>query len=117
MSASYAIDDPTVVRLGKFLRNAPLTNGTPAQIPAGIAELVAQAVCNYTANLVWDNEAQGYVELQKWESLPELDDVAIETVGDNEAVRMIHRSTGLSVLGENYDEAWKQLREKVAAHG
>ncbi|KXT55916.1 hypothetical protein Y710_16325 [Gordonia sp. QH-12] len=113
---AYAVDDPTVIRLGRFLRNAPLKNGTPAQVPAGISELLAQAVCNYTQNLVWDHEGQRYVELQKWESLPDLEDVAVETIGDNEAVRMIHRGTGLSALGEDYDDAWKQLREKVAAH-
>ena len=116
MTDSYTLDDPTVVRLGKFLRNCPLSNGTPAQIPPQISELLAQAVCNYTAGLVWDNDARGYVDLQKWEDSPELGEVAIEIIGDNEAVRMIHRTTGLTVLGETYDEAWKQLREKVAAH-
>ncbi|MCF8605163.1 hypothetical protein L5I01_17555 [Gordonia sp. HY442] len=117
MTDHYGLDDPTVVRLGKFLQNAPLTNGTPAQIPAGISELLAQAITNYTIGLAWSQENQDWVELGKWEAMPDLGDVQVEEIGGGEAVRMIHRTTGLSVLGENYDEAWKALREKVAAHG
>ncbi|QCG77609.1 minor tail protein [Gordonia phage Fairfaxidum] len=113
----YALDDPSVLRLGKFLSNAPLSNGQFAPIPDPLSTLVAQAVCNYTRDLVYSGEHGDYVPLGHWESTPDLGDVQVETVA-GEVTRMIHRVTGISVLGENPDQAWKMLREKVrATHG
>lgn len=114
-SKPYALDDPTVLRLGKFLRNTPLSNNQFAPIPDPLSELVAQAVCNYTQDLVWSGEAGDFVPLGHWEATPDLGDVQVEPVS-GEVTRMIHRVTGISVLGETPDQAWKLLREKVRQH-
>ncbi|UVF60301.1 hypothetical protein SEA_MURP_27 [Gordonia phage Murp] len=111
----YALDDPTVLRLGKFLRNTPLSNNAFAPIPDPLSELVAQAVCNFTRDLVWSGEVRDFVPLGHWEATPDLGDVQSETVA-GEVTRMTHRVTGISVLGENPDQAWKLLREKVRQH-
>lgn len=113
----FTLDDPTVVRLGKYLQNTPLSNGAYAPLPSPISELVAQAVCNYTLGLSFDAERRSWVPLGDWEATPDLGDVQVEPIAGGEVVRMIHRTTGISVLGENYDDAWKQLRQKVKAHG
>lgn len=112
----YAVDDPTVVRMGKFLAGAPLSNGQLANIPHPLSQLVAQAVCNWTAGFVWEAERQDWGTVGDWEATPDLGDVQVEPI-DGQVTRMIHRTTGLSVLGETPDEAWKLLREKVKSHG
>ncbi|GAC71044.1 hypothetical protein [Gordonia soli] len=113
---AYALDDPTVVRLGAFLRNTPLTNGQFAPIPDPLSEYVAQAVVNYTQGLVWSGETEQYIALGDWESTPDMGDVQVENIS-GEVTRIVHRTTGISALGETPDEAWKLLREKVKANG
>lgn len=113
---SYGLDDPTVLQLGKFLQNTPLSNGAYAPLPDPISQYVAQAVCNFTQGIVWDAEKRDYVPLGDYETTPEFGDVQVEAIGGGEVVRMTQRSTGISVLGENYDDAWKQLRQRVKAH-
>jgi hypothetical protein len=117
---AYGIGDPTVVRLGKFLRDTPLANGRRAPVPPGVSELLAQAICNYTQGLVYDLDRQDWIALGDWEATPDLGDIQIEQIG-GEVVRMTHRVTGISVLGENHDDAWTQLktrvRERTDSHG
>lgn len=115
----YALTDPTVQRLAKFLSKTPLSNGHLAPILDPMNGLLAQAICNYTQGLVWDVDADGWVSLGEWQADPEFGDVLIETVTEEGVTRMTHRVTGMSALGESPDDAWRQLRTKVrsAAHG
>lgn len=114
----YSTEDPVVESLAKFLENTPLSNGAHAPIPSGISTLVAQAVTNYSQGLVWDREKRGWVELAEWAKNPELGDVDVKLIGNEgeQVVRMTHRVTGLSVLAENSEDAWKLLKEKVVSH-
>lgn len=109
----YALTDPTVQRLARFLSRAPLSNGQFAPILEPMNALVAQAVCNYTQGLVWDFEREEYAPLGEWEKDPEFGDLLVENVTADGVTRMTHRVTGISVLGESPDDAWRQLRDKV----
>ncbi|WP_454175385.1 hypothetical protein [Gordonia sputi] len=109
----YAFDDPTVIRLGRFLENTPLSNNMRAPLPAPLSQFIAQAVTNYTLGLAWDADQRAWIELGAWEATADLGDIHIENVGDGGVVRMIHRSTGVSVLGENHDDAYRLLMDKV----
>lgn len=112
----YPVDDPTVIRLGKFLEKAPLSNGQMAPIPHPLSQLVAQAICNWTAGFVWSQENGDYIASGDWEKVPDLGDVQVEVIGGGPVTRLTHRVTGISALGETADDAWKQLREKVIAN-
>ncbi|QOC55723.1 hypothetical protein SEA_ARCHIMEDES_23 [Gordonia phage Archimedes] len=115
MSEPYALEDQTVESLATFLENTPLSNGGYAPIPSGISNLLAQAICNYSQGLVWDREKRGWVELAEWAKNPDLGDVDVRLIGEKpeQVVKMTHRVTGISVLAETSDEAWKLLKEKV----
>lgn len=112
--AAYAVDDPTVTALGRFLQAAPLSNGTTTTgLGAELATLLAQAVVNYTQGLVWSDGQ--WIDRAVFESLPDVGEVEIEQLADGEVVRMRHRATGITALGESHDQAWQELRRKVVA--
>ncbi|AOE44376.1 hypothetical protein SEA_GHOBES_24 [Gordonia phage Ghobes] len=113
---AYAVHDPTVVDLAKFLEQTPLSNGASAPLPPGVSQLVAQAVCNYTQGLVWDRESRSWTDLDEWAKNPSFDDVTVRKLedGDDVVYRLTHRPTNLSVLAETPEEAWETLKEKVA---
>ena len=114
--AAYALDDPTVQDLGRFLQSAPLSNGTTTTgLGADIATLLAQAVVNWSQGLVFQDGA--WIERAVYERLPELGEVEIETLADGEVVKMRHRATGVTALGETHDEAWSELKRKVVERG
>lgn len=112
----YALDDPTVVALGKFLQAAPLADGrTTTGLTSPTTELLAQAITNWTQGLVWREDR--WVDKALMESDPDLGDLEIEELADGQVIKMTQRSTGLSALGESHNEAWQALREKAAQHG
>lgn len=117
-STAYALDDPTVTRLGKFLARTPLSNGQFAPIPDPLCHLVAQAVANFSLGLAWDNDRSEWIAIGDWESTPDLGEVQVDTVAD-QVTRITHRTTVMSALGESPEDAWSQLRRKVRAaeHG
>lgn len=113
---AYEMDDPTVVALARFLEAAPLSNGTTTSgLGSEMAVLLAQAVVNWTAGLVWQDGQ--WIARAVFESLPDVGDVEIETLADGAVVKMRHRTTGVTALGESHDEAWHELRRKVVDRG
>lgn len=113
---AYQIDDPTVVALGRFLEAAPLANGTTTSgLGSEVAALLAQAVTNWSRGLVWSDGR--WVDRAVFEALPDVGDVEIEQIGGGAVVKMTHRATGVTALGESHDEAWQELRRKVVDRG
>lgn len=109
---AYALDDPTVVALGRFLQAAPLSNGTTTSGLGGeMACLLAQAVVNWAQGLVYDDGK--WIERATFESLPDVGEVEIEALADGQVVKMTHRATGITALGESHDQAWAELKRKV----
>ena len=114
MRSVYSVDDPTVVALGRFLQSAPLSNGTTTSgLGSDIAVLLAQAVCNWTRGLVFSDGQ--WIERSTFESLPDVGDVEIVSLADGQVVKMTHRSTGITALGESHDESWMELKRRVVA--
>lgn len=117
----YGLDDPLVVELGRFLARAPLSDGrTTSGLASPTTELLAQAVLNYLAGMVWSEADGAWLDRAEWESLPDVGDVAVEVVAegaDGPVVRMTQRSSGISALGLSHDEAWRELRRKVSSGG
>ena len=111
----YELEDPTVLELGRFLRRARLANGTFATIPVGMSELLAQAVCNWFANWVFDDGR--WVSRAAIEADPDFGDVEVTVIGDDEVVKLRHRVTGIVALAETKPDAWRELRDKVRAAG
>lgn len=111
----YAVDDPAVAALGRFLQAAPLADGrTTTGLGSPTTDLLAQAVLNWLQGLVWvDGRWQ---PTAVWESTPDLGDIAVEEIADGRVVKISHRVTGLSALGETYDDAWTELKRKVRDH-
>lgn len=108
----YAIDDPTVRALARFLEAAPLADGrTTSGLASPTTDLLAQAIVNWSQGLVWQDGKWG--ERTQWESTPDYGDIEIEQLADGQVVRITHRSTGISALGETHDEAWQDLKRKV----
>lgn len=111
---AYALDDPTVVDLGRFLQAAPLANGTTTTgLGEEVACLLAQAVVNWAQGLVFSDGR--WIDRATFESLPDVGEVEIETLADGQVVKMRHRTTGITALGESHDQAWQELKRKVAA--
>lgn len=116
MRSVYAADDPTVVALGRFLQAAPLANGTTTSgLGAEISVLLAQAVVNWTQGLVFSDGQ--WIERATFESLPDVGDVEIVSLGDGSVVKMTHRATSISALGETHEQAWQELKQKVVNRG
>lgn len=112
-NGTYPLDDENVAELGRFLQAARLSNGTVAQIPAGMSELVAQAVLNWFANQVFDDGQ--WITRADLENDPLFGEVEVTVLGDDEAVKLRHRTTGAVALGLTKPEAWRDLRDKVRA--
>ncbi|OZC62159.1 hypothetical protein CH267_01040 [Rhodococcus sp. 06-621-2] len=112
----YNRSDPAVIDLGKFLEAAPLSNSTVANLPGGqngVTNLLAQAILNWQANIVFD---QGeWVSRQDVENTPDFGEVEVRTIGAEEAFRLVHRETGIVALEETRDAAWRSLKQKVRA--
>ena len=112
----YAVDDPTVRSLARFLEAAPLSDGrTTSGLASPTTDLLAQAVTNWFVGFVWQDGH--WIERATYESTPDLGDVEIESIADGQVIRMTQRSTGISVLGESHDEAWAELRRKAQNNG
>lgn len=109
----FTLDDETVVEMGRFLRAAHLSNGSVAQIPAGQSELIAQACLNWLHNAVY--EGGEWITRADLESTPEFGDVEVTILGDEEAVKLRHRRTGVVALELTKPEAWASLKQKVRA--
>jgi hypothetical protein len=107
----FAIDDPSVVELGRFLQAAPLSNGAVANIPGGQSELLAQSVLNWFHNAVY--EGGQWITRADLEATPEFGDVEVTILGDDEAVKLRHRETGIVALELTREEAWSALKDKV----
>ena len=112
----YAVDDPTVRSLARFLEAAPLSDGrTTSGLASPTTDLLAQAIVNWSQGLVWSDGH--WIERATYESTPDLGDIEIENIADGQVIRMTQRSTGISVLGETHDHAWAELRQKVQSNG
>lgn len=112
MTGAYELDDPTVVALGRFLQAAPLSNGTTTGGLSGeMAALLAQAVANWAQGLVWQDGQ--WMPRAEFESLPDVGEVEIEKLADGQVVKMTHRTTGITALGESHDQAYTELKRKV----
>ena len=110
----YAVDDPTVRSLARFLEAAPLADGrTTSGLASPTTDLLAQAVCNWTQGLVFSDGQ--WIERSTFESLPDVGDVEIEPLADGQVVKMTHRATGITSLGETHEQAWEELKMKVVA--
>ncbi|MFC7450561.1 hypothetical protein [Rhodococcus daqingensis] len=107
----FELDDPTVVELGRFLRRARLSNGGETGIPEGHSELLAQACLNWLNNLVYDDGE--WVTRAAIEATPELGAVEVTVIGDNEAIKMRHAPTGITVVHLTHELAWAELKQKV----
>ena len=108
----HAVDDPTVKALARFLEAAPLSDGrTTSGLASPTTDLLAQAVINWAQGLVFQDGH--WIERATWESTPDLGDIEIENIADGQVVRMTHRSTGITALGETHDECWAELKRKV----
>ncbi|WP_037184827.1 hypothetical protein [Rhodococcoides fascians] len=107
----FTLDDENTVELGRFLRAAPLSNGAVAQIPGGQSELLAQSVLNWLHNAVY--EGGEWITRADLESTPEFGDVEVTILGDEEAVKLRHRRTGIVALELTKPEAWASLKDKV----
>ncbi|WP_047888532.1 hypothetical protein [Rhodococcus sp. ARP2] len=105
------LSDPRVVQLGRFLQEAPVSNGGVAKIPEGQSELLAQAVLNWQDNLIYDGGQ--WLARAVVESSPEFGDVEIKSLGNDEAFRLVHRPTGITVIEETRRGAWAALTTKV----
>lgn len=113
---AYELDDPAVVALARFLQAAPLSNGTTTSgLSFEMASLLAQAVANWTQGLVWQDG--DWIDRASFESLPDVGEVEITQIADGAVVKMVHRATGITALGESHDEAWRELKEKVVDRG
>ncbi|MBM4492144.1 hypothetical protein GS982_13180 [Rhodococcus hoagii] len=108
--AVFELDDPMVGELGRFLQNAPLSNGTYARIPSGQSELLAQAALNWLNLLVWDG---GEWAPRAQIEAAEFGDVEMTVLSDGEAVKLRHIPTGEIALGADAHEAWIALKRKV----
>lgn len=109
----FTLEDDTVAELGKFLRAAPLSNGAVATIPAGQSELVAQACLNWLHNAVF--EGGEWITRADLEYTPEFGEVEVTILGDDEAVKLRHRETGIIVLELDRATAWASLKRDVRA--
>lgn len=109
----FTMEDDTVAELGKFLRAAPLSNGAVATIPAGQSELVAQACLNWLHNAVF--EGGEWITRSDLEYTPEFGDVEVTILGDDEAVKLRHRETGIIALELDRATAWASLKREVRA--
>ena len=111
----YALTDPTVESLGKFLQSAPLSDGrTTTGLTSPTTELLAQAVLNYGQGLVFSDGK--WIDKAVFDTLPDVGDVEIEELGGGEVIKMTQRSTGLSALGETHDEAFAELKRKAVGN-
>ena len=112
----YSLSDPTVEALGRFLQAAPLSDGTTTTgLASPMSELLAQAVINWSQGLVFSDGQ--WIDRAVFDTLPDLGDVEIEEIAEGRVVKMTQRSTGLSALGESYDDAWTELKRKAADNG
>lgn len=112
----YEVDDPTVQDLARFLQAAPLANGTTTSgLGEELSGLLAQAICNYTAGVVFSDGQ--WIQRSTFESLPDVGEVEIELLADGAVVKMRHRITGVTALGESHDQAWQELKRKVVDGG
>ncbi|MFI2216515.1 hypothetical protein ACH47B_06480 [Rhodococcus sp. NPDC019627] len=109
----FTLEDETVVELGKFLRSAPLSNGGVATVPAGQSELLAQAALNWLQNAVF--EGGEWITRAELDYTPEFGDVEVTILGDDEAVKLRHRETGIIALELDRPAAWATLKQKVRA--
>lgn len=112
-SVFFTLEDETVVELGKFLRAAPLSNGAVATVPAGQSELLAQAALNWLQNAVY--EGGEWITRAELDYTPEFGEVEVTILGDDEAVKLRHRETGIIVLELDKPEAWASLKRRVRA--
>lgn len=114
----YELDDPTVTRLARFLSAAPLADGrTTTGLTSPTVDLLAQAVLNWIQGLVWSQDDADWIARAEFERLPDVGEVEVEEIAGGEVVRMTHRASGLSALGQTHNEAWAELRWKVRANG
>lgn len=113
VSDPFTLEDETVVELGRFLRAAPASNGTVIGIPGGQSELVAEAVLNWLHNAVF--EGGEWITRADLENTPDFGDVEVTVLGDDEAVKLRHRETGIIALELDKPTAWATLKQKVRA--
>ncbi|MGR6579255.1 hypothetical protein ACT89R_01620 [Rhodococcus qingshengii] len=107
------LDDPAVVQLANFLETAALSNGRIASVGPGASELLAQAVLNWQQNMVY--ERGSWITRADVENTPEFGEIEIRTIGNDEVFRLCHRPTGIVVLAETREQAWRQMKEQVRA--
>ena len=113
-SGYFPLDDDNVVELGRFLRQARLSNNTIAGIPAGMSELLAQAVLNWFANAIYEDGQ--WITRADLAADPDFGDVEVTEYGDGEVIKLRHRTTGVVALGTTKPQAWTQLRQRVREH-
>lgn len=119
--ASGAVEDraaelrPRVEALGRFLTAAPLPNGTTARMDPGVAGMLAEAIIRWQDGDVW--EAGQWTPRGEVMPTPDAGDVLVESLADGAVVKMTHRPTGLTALGEGVQDTWNDLRRKVKDHG
>lgn len=107
--------EPRIKALAGFLTAAKLPNGTVARMDPGVAGLLAESIIRWQAGDVWD--AGKWIPRGEVMPTPEAGDVLVESLADGDVVKMTHRPTGLTVLGEDVQETWNDLRRKVKDHG
>lgn len=104
-----------VESLAGFLTAAPLPNDTTADIPAEVAHMLADTIIHWQHGEIFHHG--------RWQPLgevttdPDVGDVRAEKIADGAVLKLTHTPTGLTALGESGDQAWTELRRKVADHG
>ncbi|WP_411815479.1 hypothetical protein [Gordonia sp. SND2] len=106
--------------LARWLERAQLSNGQPCPLPqGGLTDLLAEAILNRLAGLVYDPTVPGGTGSNpgKWvpvdvSGIVDQADIHVETL-DEHAIRITHEPTGLVALETTYDGAYAVLKRKV----
>lgn len=107
--------DDRIADMAKFLERARLRPGTVTDMAPPVAELLAEAVVHWLDGRVWSDG--DFRPIEGLETDPDVGDIVVEQLGDSGVVKITHRSTGVTALGETAPEAWDELKRKVADHG
>lgn len=108
------VDDPRVKNLTRFLTRARLRNGTDCNLAEPVAELLAEAVVHFQDGETWG--PKGWMPVGEVAVGPDARDVIVEHIADGQVVKLTHRPTSITALGETAPEAWDELNRKVEDH-
>lgn len=101
--------------LAGFLTRARLSNNTSVNMDPQVASLFAEAIIRWQQGEVFQ-DGEWVPSGEKIDD-PQAGEIRVEHLADGAVVKMIHVPTGLTALAESEDDAWTELRRKVADNG